>query len=148
MNSRVANNTRLLDNSIWNEYNKKYISKKYKFESREEFKKVIKEIFKVIAKNLIEKEAGVLLRNFGYFFIWKIPQKMKYSITERGKNVVEKYNMYTDNYMYSPQFLGGSNMSQWSMDNTFNYNIKKNLKSKLLSGKHYKMFVNTFKSLI
>ena len=146
--SHIGYSIRILDNNIWEEYKKTNPSNKVKFDNREEFKKVVKEIFKVISEQILEKKAGVLIRGLGYFFIWKIPRKIKYGLYKRGESIDYKYNHYTDMYMYSPTFLPAKSLEGWSFDTSFNHNIKKGLKKNLLNRIVYKMFPFSFKSIL
>jgi len=146
-NNRVGKSHRILANTIWKEYKKTTPPKKYSFANREELKTVVKEIFKVIAERLVENEGGVLIRNFGYFFNWKVPKQMQYTLTSKGK-YVQKFNLYGNKAMHLPTFVPSTDMEGWSMDNTFNRELKKELSHKLNNGKKYKMFAYTFKSII
>lgn len=149
MNSRTGNSIRLLDNYIWKRYRKHARYKKYQVENREELKNIVKCIFEVIAEKLIENSAGVFIRNFGYLFVWKIPNRnLRYSITPKGEQVIEKVNYYTDNHMFSPIYVPDKTMKGWSMDNTFNNTLKKELSVQLNSGKEYKTYINTFKNIL
>lgn len=149
MNSRTGNSFRLLDNFLWKRYKKVARYKKYQVENREELKAIVKTIFQVIAERLVENEAGVFIRNFGYFFIWKIPNRnLRYSITTKGEEVKTRPNFYTDNYMYSPIFLPDTSIKSWSMDNTFNNSFKQELSKELNTGKRYKTYMYTFKNLL
>lgn len=149
MNSRTGNSVRLLDNFLWKRYKKVARYKKYQLESREELKAIVKMIFQVIAEKLVTNEAGVFIRNFGYFFIWKIPNRnLRYSITQKGEDIKTKANFYTDNYMYSPIFVPDNTLKGWSMDNTFNNTLKQDLSKQLNAGKKYKTYIHTFKNLL
>lgn len=149
MNNRLDNSKRLIDNDIWKSYKGSKHFKKYPVENREEFKLIVKEIFKVIGEQLLTKPAGVFIKNFGYFFIWKIPVKRPYALTTQGKPITLKYNIYTDMYSYSPIFKPAKRFRGWFMDNSFNSNIKSGLHNKLINeSKVYKTFVNTFKNLL
>ena len=148
MNNRTGKTIRVLDNKIWKEFKKTYPPKKYDCADREELKKIVKEIFKVISEKLVKSKAGVIISGFGYLFNWKIPKKMQYSLTPKGKNIIKKYNYYTDMYMYSPLFLPNSTFEGWSMDHTFNDSLKQDLKENLQNGKKYKMYLYSFKNLL
>jgi len=149
MNNRTGNSTRLLDNFLWSRYKKVARYKKHKLESREELKMIVKTIFQVIAEKLVDNEAGVFIRKFGYFFIWKIPNRgLRYSITKKGEELKTKPNFYTDNFMYSPIFLPDNSLQGWSMDNTFNNTLKQDLSKQLNAGKNYKTYMHTFKNLL
>ena len=148
MNSRTGKTTRVLDNNIWKEYNKTNPPQKYQLENREELKKIVKQIFKTIAEEIIEKKAGVLIRGLGYFFNWKVPKKMKYTITRKGKAPEERYNFDTDMYMTLPTFLPADDFKMWSMDATFNRTLKKALRTKLVNGFKYNIYPYTFKKIL
>lgn len=139
---------RVLDDGIYTEYKKYRLPKKVKCKDRNELKKVVKAIFKVISEELLEKQYGVYLDGFGYFFIWKIPRKMTYNIMNKGGKVEEHYNYKTNNYMYSPIFIASKYYKGWSMDNTFNKTFKKKLKDKLVSGFKYKTYLNSLSGFL
>ena len=149
MNNRTGNSIRLLDNFLWRRYKKVARYKKYQLGNREELKTIVKIIFQVIAEKLVENEAGVFIRKFGYFFIWKIPNRdLRYSITKQGEELKTKSNFYTDNFMYSPILLPDNTIQGWSMDNTFNNTLKQNLSKQFNAGKNYKTYMYTFKNLL
>jgi len=149
MNSRTGKSIRILDNLIWKEYQKKSRYKKYKLDNREELKIIVKEIFKVVSEKILSNTGGVFIRGFGYLFNWKIPNnKLLYSTTVAGKEVEKNFNYYTKNYMYSPTFVPVKKLEGWSMDNTFNRQFKKNLKTELVNGKKYKTYIYSFQNLL
>ena len=96
---------------------------------------------------MVDNEGGVLIRGFGYFFNWKVPKKMQYTLTSKGR-YEQKFNMYGNKHMHLPTFIPSKDMEGWSMDNTFNRALKTKLSHNLNKGKKYKMFAYTFKSII
>jgi len=145
---KLTGTYRLLDDEIYTHYRKYRLPKKIKCRDRRELKTIVKTIFEVIAEHLVEKSHGVILRNFGYLFIWKIPRKTSYNIMTNGGKVKEKFNYKTDNHIYSPVLIPSLPFKGWSMDNTFNKTLKLKLKDKLVAGKKYFTYIHSLKNII
>lgn len=145
MSKKLADHFLLLHHSINTEYLKyDKIPEKHRAKDREELRFIVKAICECIGKNVVEKPAGVHVRRLGYFFIWKIPRKMTYTINVKGGSREEKFNYHSDNYMYSPVLLPSldakNSFKRWSMDNSFVGNIKQGIKRKVRAGFKYKMY--------
>lgn len=134
----------------YNNYFKKH-PRKHRMKTREEWFKFCNDFLEVVADNIVEREAGVMLDGFGYFFVWRIPKKMKYNLMRAGENATEHYSFHTDNHMYSPIFqplLSPANhLRFYSMDNAFAKPIKRGINKKLTSGGSYKNYIYTYKKL-
>lgn len=134
----------------YNNYFKKN-PKKYRMSNREEWFKFCNDFLEVVAENIVDREAGVMLKGFGYFFVWRVPKKMQYSLMKAGKEKTEHYSFHTDNHMYSPIFqplISPANYLRfYSMDNAFSKPIKKGISKKLKNGESYKNYVYTYKKL-
>lgn len=145
---KLTGSIRFLDDVIYTEYRKYRPPSTLKCKDRNELKKIARTIFEVISEHLLNKSTGVFIKNFGYFFIWKIPRKLPYNIQVKGGKVEECYNYKTGNYMYSPVYLPAHKHKGWSMDNTFNNTFKDKLKDKLLSGFKYKTYLYSLSGLL
>lgn len=122
--------------------------KQDKIKGREEWIKFCKTFFGVIAEDLVNNEAGVLLRKLGYFYMHMIPRKGTfYDYKAKG----DGYNLHTDNYMYAPVFVpsrrGRRHLFLLSMDSSFNFNIKEALRDNIRAGRRYKSYVYSLKKL-
>lgn len=130
---------------------KNHVAKDLKVTGRKELFLIVKTLFKHIGKNLVERTGGVMISNWGYFFNWKIPRKMAYQQKTRGQKIVEKFNVNSDHYMYSPVFMssgGNHNMRGWLMDNKFCKKIKLGINKKIDSGFKYKMYPHSLRKLL
>lgn len=112
---------------------------------RETFLALYREFFKEIKNELIKRDAGVFIEDFGYFFIWKMPRKMVYKYFTKEEGLVEDYNHHSDNFKYSLQFYPcKKNFKYWSMDNSFRKDLKKEVSIQIKNGKKYKMYLDAF----
>ena len=87
MNNRTDKPKRLIDYDLWKFYKSNRKVKKNSITNFNELKLITKEIFKVIAEDMVEKTAGVFIKGLGYFFIWKIPVKRPYAILKKGQKI-------------------------------------------------------------
>lgn len=148
---RFAPRTRLLDYGFVAFYKKnKNIPEKYKIKDRTELIKISKIIFKTIAKNLINKEGGVVLNNFGYLCHWKSPDKKIFKIPVKGGYKLIA-NYHTNGYFYNTSLftniLGKNPFKGWSLDKSFHRDIKKGRYLKLRSGIKYKFYYSLVRRL-
>lgn len=148
-------NANLLDHKMskaYTEYCKKNnVPASHRMKGRKELFTIVRVILKHIARHLVDNKGGVMIRGFGYFFIWKIPRKMSYHLKTRGQKVVEKFNHGSDHKMFSPIFYptaGKGGMRGWSMDNKFASQIKDGMKVKIRAGFKYKIYPYSLKKLL
>lgn len=140
--------TFLLDKTKYTKYREKFI-KKDRVKDRQTFLDIYGDIFREIGNELVERDGGVNITNFGYFFIWKVPRKRAYKTVRKGVGEVVKYNHHTDNYSYMLQFYpSNKHLKHWRMDNSFNSSLKKRVAKQLFSGKKYKMYLYSLKELL
>lgn len=121
--------------------------KKYKIKGREEWRHFCNTFFEVVAEEMIDKDAGVLLDGLGYFFVFMSPRKQTYNLTGEVK-----YNLHTDNYIFTPMYYPtrkkGSFLFLYSMDNAFNFRVKAAVRDKIRDGGRFKSYVYSLKRLI
>lgn len=141
------NNYTVLDDkeyTRYREYDK--ISKENRIKGRTNYKKFVNTYFKVIAEELLERDGGVCIRGFGYWWNWKPPKKIiagRYG-TEGLKTM---HSFVTNHHLYLPTFWATDRLVWWSMDKTFNATYKKKLRDKIKAGKVYKMYLSSMKQL-
>jgi hypothetical protein len=133
-------------------YKKKGYSKEYKFRKaeREFFLKVITAFFTDVADEIAESKGGVSLRGIGYFFVHRIPRKLKPKRAEKGVGVITSFSHHTENYVYCPIFVPRRTfaLQAWSMDGKFSFHVRKKLRDNLRNGYRYKSHVATIKHII
>ena len=113
-----------------------------------DYSKIVRSFYTKIARDLVDNESGVFIKNFGYFTILRHPQKKPIKYND-GKTY---FNPKTDNYVYSPCFFGVAKakplLHLWVMDRAFSRtHVKQKLHKALISGKKYKTLVSTLSSL-
>lgn len=117
------------------------IPEQYRIKGRENLRAFLKVIFKHIALTLVKNTSGVMIKNLGYLFIWKIPRKMKYRQYTKNKGVKESYNYHTNHHRFTPVFMPVKTrnrlLDKWSLDNSFTDEVKQGIKEHLLAGKKY-----------
>lgn len=152
---KLADAFRLLDYSINTEYRKykERIPKKHKVSKRSDLLTLIKCICKHTANQVSESRGGVHLDGIGYFFVMKIPRKLKYNFKVKGKpGVEERYNYHTNHHMFSPIFLPSldsrKTLGSWSMDNSFCEVVKNKINDKITKeGVSYKIYPYSIRAL-
>lgn len=128
-------------------YNKEKLKhpKIYRINSnKDKVDSVIREICRQVKINLIESEGGVIMKDWGYFFVNRSYGKMYHYIKEEGEVVGIEMNRKTNSFVYNPIFLprieGVKNFWGWSFDYTFTNDIIKSIYMKLEQGVRYKAF--------
>lgn len=95
-----------------------------------EYRKLINKFFIAVRKHLLNNEAGVFIKDFGYFCIIRNPKPQR-------KNF--KFSM---KHKFEPTFIPirkDNLMQTWTLDHTFLHFIHFVLRMKMLKGKKYKM---------
>lgn len=118
-------------------YRRKYgVKKGVKAQDRTELFKISMCIFKHMAKYITESSGGLVIKGWGYFFAWLIPKKMTYRQITRNQPSREKFNLHTNQRIYTLVFLAkkGGAFWPWSMDGKFTVPIKQRLKERILNG--------------
>ena len=111
---------------------------------------IVNSFYKIITRDLLEKEGGVFIKNLGYFTIIRHPKKQVVKVNY--KNGKEFFNTDTNNYLWTPTFFGFARgrglLKFWTMDRTFSrVSVRKPLYERLIKGKTYKTFISTLSSL-
>ena len=147
---RLAPRHRLVDYPLFSFYSKRDIPKKDKVTDISEFKLIAKKIWEVVAKKLIEKEGGVVLDKFGYLCHWMSQKKKVFKVPRRG-GVKLMPNFDTDGYFYHTTLLSDIFVKDffkgWTLDKSFNENIKRGRFKQLKRGVKYKLFYTKVKRL-
>jgi len=115
-----------------------------------DYSKIITAFYRKVARDLVENDGGVFLKNLGYFTVLRHPKKQVVKVQYKGGK--EFTNTKTNNYLYSPSFFGFGKgrtlLKFWLMDRSFSStHVKKPLHKKLISGKIYKTFISTIYGL-
>lgn len=136
-----------LDYSMYTFY-RKYdkIPKKFKVGDFRELRKVMVSLFRVIKSNFIKRKAGVAIKNFAYFFVWKAPRKNSY--LDRYNN--QSYNYHTDMYNYYLVMMPYTKFKGWQMDWRFTDGEKgltRQISHKIKSGYRYKAYPHSLRKI-
>jgi len=115
-----------------------------------QYKKLIVSLYGKVARDLVEKEGGVFIKDLGYFTILRHPRKQVVKVNYKGG--MEFFNTKTNNYLWLPTFFGFGEgrglLKFWTMDRTFSdTHVKQKLHERLINGKTYKTFIATLSSL-
>jgi hypothetical protein len=104
-------------------------------------------IMREISIQALEYPGGLLLKDFGYFFIYRIEKKLRKRITPKGQKHRYLYSHHTNNHVYSPLFIPVNTRykKMWTMDGTFSKKFKRRLHDKLKSGERFLNFYPDFK---
>ena len=152
MAKRLATPFRLMHHSINTEYrNYDKIAEKHRVGDREELRKLMKAICKVIGEQIVERPGGVHIHRLGYFFVWKIPRKTTFHMKVRGEGLKESYNYHSNHHMFSPIFIPSvdsrKTLEGWSMDNSFTSVVKQGIKDKVRANFIYRAYPYSIKTL-
>ena len=134
---------RVLCDKLYTHYNK--ITKGKKIKNRSNFLNIAKEILSTVQENIIEKEGGVVINNFGYFFVFRVPAKQMITIAKKDKEEINlsKY----DFKRYTISFCPTKRYSEWHMISNKHYKLRKGVSEKLNSGFYYKNYLGTLKKM-
>lgn len=148
---KFAERTKLIQYGLFSYYSKKKsISKKNRITDIKEFNKVARTIWKVVARNLVEREAGVVLDRFGYLCHWMSPKKKVFKAPRKGKAKLMT-NYHTSSHFYNTTLFSNifdkDYFKGWSLDKAFNKNIKLGRYKKLKSGFKYRINFKLVKNL-
>lgn len=137
--------------SIIHNRNKQYLPNKYSYFRLSDLIKINQLILKQVSQDIVENEAGVVLDGFGYFCIWKTPEKIKIRNLFRGNTNEFYFNPHSQGHFYLPTLFtdvfSNSSLKIWSMDGFFNRRLKSKMSLNLKNGFEYYMMYSTVKSL-
>lgn len=113
-----------------------------------DYAKIVRSFWTKVGRDLVENEAGVFIKNFGYFTVLRHPRKSTIKYAD-GKTY---FNPKTDNYIFTPSFFGVAKkkplLNFWTMDRAFSRSeVKAPLHKKLKGGMKYKTLISTLSSL-
>lgn len=143
---RFAERDRLTSYSFYVFYKKE----KYRTTlSQRDFFKVVKTIWKVVARNLLERQGGVLLDRFGYLCHWMTPKKKIFKYPVQGSRKLAT-NSHTEGYWYNTalfsEVFAVDPLKGWSLDRSFNLKIKEGRWRQQLKGMKYKFYFSLVRS--
>ena len=131
--------------------NKYYLPEKYSSFDYDDVVKTNRLILKQVFEDIVGNEAGVVLDGFGYFCIWKTPEKIKIRNLSKSNSGEYYFNPHSNGYFYFPTLFtdvfSNSLLKIWSMDGSFNRRLRKEMSNKLKNGKDYIFMYSTVKSL-
>ena len=150
----VKENGKFLNPSLsvpYNAYCKRKGISKYEKVDKVLLLKIVGNIFKEIGIQITDSKGGVMIRNFGYFFVWKTQARIPYGARYKNNGSEPMFNYATKNYMYKPIFIpsgGPNNMRYWSMDHKFEKPLRMRIKNKLIAGFKYRMYPYSLRRLL
>jgi hypothetical protein len=130
---------------------KKTLKKKLQVNSQAQLRLITNSLLKKIGDDLIENEGGVMLRNLGYFFVYRSQRKHVFQKEEEDGNtkisIYKKHGGKKVQLIFYPCRKGGRPLLGWTLDKNFTDVLKKRLEAKLDRGVTYKMYLYSFKKL-
>jgi len=120
------------------------IKKEHKVQGRDNWVKFSNTVFETIGEMMVESEAGIFLKDLGYFFIWQTRQTGVFNVTPQV--YVSQHRL---KYRFSPIFQPVKKRNKalqnlWVMDGSFSKEIKAKLKGALRSGRNFRSYLYTF----
>lgn len=151
---KFTNPTRLLNRvsikKIHNKY-KKNLPKKYEELTYQEVVNINHLILKEVSNCLVNNTSGVVLDGFGYFSIWRTPEKIKVRNLAKDNEGEFYFNPHSKGYFYLPTLFtnvfSNTILKGWSLDGSFNHKIKSQMSTKIKNGLKYKLLYSLVKSL-
>lgn len=111
--------------------------------NRKKWQAFMKKFLKRMSNNITENEAGVFIKKFGYFCIFKHPRK---KVNKGGYK-----NIHTMGHLYLPTFIPirkDALMQQWTMDRAFHKGmVNMKMGNQLRAGKKYKTAFTVLQNL-
>lgn len=160
MESRILVSVSLLEQGIGSKYwiplYNKYkldIPKKYRINSIPVMNKVLPDILREWRNMILEAEAGIVLTNFGYFFVARSIEKVAARVYNPETEEIDfRYctgnNMRPSRIMFIPSYKRNLDLYGWSMDSrTTLINTKKIWDNTLRKAVKYKGYPYTFKQM-
>jgi len=138
---------------MWPHYNKfkQKIPKIHRITNRNLYIKVVIEIFKTIAFDVVNNRGGVAIKNLGYFFVFRSPKKRIASYVYPDGTSEMYYNQKKDARYIEPMFYPVKERHLppycWSMDNSYVHSIAQSVKENVYAGKKYKNYIYTVQKL-
>ena len=121
---------------------------RYNITNNEAMKKLIRAIFKKIAISMHESPGGVVLKNFGYMYVFRSPNKVSFEQKWDGDIFV---NHKKKGRLIRPVFMASkrpqSKFKTWSMDLTFSQYVQHRTNRKVYDGGVFKAYPYTVKML-
>lgn len=130
---------------------KNNLPKKYSDINYQEIININKLIFQEVADNIIENKSGVVLDGFGYFCIWRSPERLRIRNLFKDNEGEFFFNPHSKGYFYLPTLftnvLSSTILKGWSLDGSFNHKIKSKMSVKIRNGFKYNILYSLVKSL-
>lgn len=130
---------------------KKNLTKKHSELTHQEVIRVNQLILKEVADKLLSNTSGVVLDGFGYFVMWKTPEKMRIRNLSEGSSGEFYFNPHSKGFLYLPTLFtdvySGTPLKGWSLDGGFNASLKKKISTKIKNGFKYTLLYSLVKSL-
>jgi hypothetical protein len=120
--------------------------------NKQELVKVKTTVLKTMRTSILNNLGGVLIKNFGYFYIFRYPYKRQVRRTTKVTPMLQNESIWeTGFFRYQPMFIpfnGDSEVKFFSMDYSFTDKFTKELKEKLRGGHKYYSYAYTIKPLL
>lgn len=111
--------------------------------NRKAWTKFMRMFLRKMSNHIVDNDAGVFIKKFGYFCIFKHPKK---KVNKGGYK-----NIHTMGHLYLPTFIPirkDALMQQWTMDRTFHKGmINMKMGNRLRAGKRYKTAFTVLQNL-
>jgi hypothetical protein len=143
-------NNRFLDRYTYTRYAQYKRDKKVSKENGVDlrgYKKIGAEIFREIGNQLVEREGGVFIKNFGYFFNARLYYSGIYNLGNGNYIFQPLYK----NRVFRPLFIAdASNIEHtfWNIEGKFSATITSRIGEKVKNGKRYKAYFHTMRPLL
>ena len=111
-----------------------------------EYRKLAILALKILASHIIQNRGGIAIKGFGYFFVWKIPQRHNSYFTSASDKKMEGPKPMYDN-RYSVTFFPVNKYREWHADGPMSKYVREGVKKKIRSGFKYKMYLHSLRKM-
>jgi hypothetical protein len=94
-----------------------------------------------IRESLIEKQGGVFIEKFGYFFVWKAPKKISLGDSLQSHMHTIQFNPVKNVNIHSGLY-------EWTINRAMHPDVKKRVADKIGGGFKYKNYLYTLRGLV
>lgn len=124
------------------------VPEKHRVTDMNQYNEIVRDIFRVAERDLLDNKGGVVLDKIGYFCHWMTPIKRTYY----SRHTKELHtNLFTGGYWYNSAMFtwvfGRNHFKGWSMESSFSYRFGRKFYKKLQEGMKYNIYVKLISSI-
>ena len=132
---------------IYNSLKKTKLIKSDRINDRKEYLDFCRLFFKIVSEELLEREAGVCIRNLGYFYMLLVPRKAQLLTWKDGERV-KTIPFHTDGRRYAMSFMPNKKRFRfWSIEAAYTAKNRKEFYKRIINGQRYNGYPHSTETL-